>query len=341
MRRREFSLGMTGLVLSQSFSGCRQSAARGKVVLYSSLDETYAREITRDFEKQTGIGVSLLGDNEAAKSTLLVNRLIAEKERPSADIFLSGDAARAAMLIQMGVTENAPDDGQGSVATAGFGPGEMAARLRMIIYHKPTAGSRIPKSVMDLAARDFSSRSCLANPLFGTTSAHMAALFEIMGHDKARDFLNNFSAGGGRMLASNGEVRRRVSTGEFAYGLTDSDDVSVALEDGKDVGFVIPDQSEGEMGVMVIPTRVVKVHNAPHQREADLLCRFLLSPEVELWLARSTAAHFPLRHKLPPPPRFGVSLESLRLLKIEGQKLGTALRTLQEGFLPDWAARQN
>ena len=146
-----------------------------------------------------------------------------------------------------------------------------AWRLRAIIYNtsKVEDQTEVPQSIFDLASPEFAPHSCLANPQFGTTSMHLALLFDAYGDDVARKFLANFSANGGTMVASKGEVKRRVSSGEFTFGLTDSDDVNVALTDGKPVGFVFPDR-EGK-GVVGIPTLVLQVNNPPHPEPAQKL----------------------------------------------------------------------
>jgi iron(III) transport system substrate-binding protein len=51
---------------------------------------------------------------------------------------------------------------------------------------------------------------CVANPLFGTTSMHAAALFETMGEEEAKEVFG-LRANGVKMLSSNGEVKRRVA----------------------------------------------------------------------------------------------------------------------------------
>lgn len=71
------------------------SASAAEVVVYSSVDDVFARPIAERFQKQTSINVKLVPDTEETKSTGLLNRLIAEKNRPVADVFWSGDPARA------------------------------------------------------------------------------------------------------------------------------------------------------------------------------------------------------------------------------------------------------
>src|SRR5437763_12069648 len=79
-------------------------AASGEVVVYSSVDDIFARPICEQFQKETGITTKLVPDTEETKSTGLLNRLIAEKDRPRADVFWSGDPVRAAILKTKGVS---------------------------------------------------------------------------------------------------------------------------------------------------------------------------------------------------------------------------------------------
>ncbi|HEY4283638.1 MAG TPA: extracellular solute-binding protein [Chthoniobacterales bacterium] len=309
--------------------------------MYSSIDETYAIAVSKKFQEKTGITVKLVGDSEETKSTGLLNRLLAERARPIADIFWSGDIMRAAVLKRNGLTDpyipansqpNRNYDDPDHYYTAGSG------RLRLILYHRSATSQGLPRSVLDLAKPQFAAHSCMANPLFGTTSMHAAALFEAVGDEVATRFFNDFHANGGRMLASNGEVRRRVSAGEFMFGLTDSDDVSVALADGKPVNYIIPDQSDA--GAVFVPSAVVLIHGAPHKELAQRLADFLCSAEVEQMMAVSTAAHFPLRAELAPPPVFGKRLTEIKTMKLDYSRLATRIEALQGSFLKKWTETQ-
>src|SRR2546425_361088 len=65
----------------------RGSRGSGEVVIYSSIDDPYLRPIMRRFEQQTVIAVRIVGDTEATKSSALVERILAEKDRPQADVY--------------------------------------------------------------------------------------------------------------------------------------------------------------------------------------------------------------------------------------------------------------
>ncbi len=70
----------------------------GEVIVYTSVDDLFARPICNEFERKTGIIVQLVPDTEETKSTGLLNRLLAEKARPRCDVFWNGDPIRAAIF---------------------------------------------------------------------------------------------------------------------------------------------------------------------------------------------------------------------------------------------------
>ena len=290
---RRAAIPILALLLSACDGGGPEPAS---VVLYSSIDDTYTRQITRAFEQETGIRVKVVTDSEAAKSTGLLQRLLAEKERPVADVFWSGDVMRALKLRAAGISDPLADAG-GEIPgfDRAWGIGTGPGRLRMIAFNsrllKP---GQVPQRVEDLATPGVANRCCLANPLFGSTLMHAAMLLQLWGREKAEKFFRDFAANGGRVLASNGEVKRRVSDGEFAFGLTDSDDVAVAIGDGKDLGYRLPDQGEGDSGAVLIPSAAVLVRGAPHRDSGERLAHFLGRADMQRMLRDGEAAFFPL-----------------------------------------------
>jgi iron(III) transport system substrate-binding protein len=298
---RRCGLILAGLLF---LAGCGRKAGEGTVVVYSSVDDVFARPVAQRFQEKTGIEVRLVPDTEETKSTGLLNRLIAEKERPQADVFWSGDPVRAAVLKRRGIS--AP---YRSPAAAGlparFSDAEehwtgFSARARVLIYNREKVPqAQAPDSIFDLLDPRFRGRTCLANPLFGTTSMHAAALFAVLGEPRARQFFEDFAANGGRIVSSNGEVRRQVASGECSVGITDTDDANVARLEGKPVGIVFPDA--GGMGTLIIPNAAVLIAGAPHPEAARRFIDFLLAPETERALAESEAAQMPVRPGLPSP----------------------------------------
>src|SRR5215203_4153465 len=85
-------------------ASCSKEPDKQEVVVYTSVDDVFARPVAAAFEKSTGILVKLVPDTEETKSAGLLNRLIAEKDRPQCDVFWSGDPIRAAVLKAKGVS---------------------------------------------------------------------------------------------------------------------------------------------------------------------------------------------------------------------------------------------
>ena len=73
------------------------------VVVYVSHDQVFSEPILKDFEKETGIKVRAVYDTEETKSTGTMNRLIAEKSNPQADVYWANEPVRAEVLRQQAI----------------------------------------------------------------------------------------------------------------------------------------------------------------------------------------------------------------------------------------------
>ena len=161
------------------------------VVVYVSHDEVFSEPILKDFEKETGIRVRAVYDTEETKSTGAMNRLIAEKNNPQADVYWANEPIRAEVLRQQHIA--APylsPNADGIPATfrdpQGYWTG-FAARARVLIVRKDENPK--PTSVFSYSDPRWRGRTVIANPLFGTTTDQIAALFVLLGDERARAFM--------------------------------------------------------------------------------------------------------------------------------------------------------
>ena len=315
-----------------------------KVVVYSSVDQIFSERVFHVYERKTGIQVTGVFDTEETKSTGIVNRLIAEQRRPRADVFFSGDPLRAMVLKKKGVlTPYASPMSQGlptlyrdeDHAFTGF-----SARARIILVNTDLVTE--PDAISGLA--DFldpkwSQKTAIANPLFGTTSYHLAALFVAWGDEKAKRFLDGIRANGCRVVSSNGEVRRLVSKGEVAFGLTDTDDARVAELEGSPVRTILPDQTTagewGGLGALLIPSCACLIAGGPNPEEGRRFIDFLLSPEVEELLARLECAQMPLRHGVPIPEGM-IGSDQMKTLNVDLDETADRLEAILP-WLEQWS----
>jgi iron(III) transport system substrate-binding protein len=330
-------LAISGLLAAS----CARRDEAQPVVLYSSVDEVFSRPIAEKFQRDTGIEVRLVPDTEETKSTGLLNRLIAEKERPQADVFWSGDPVRAAILKAKGVAASYRSPEASGLPREfsdpdGYWTG-FSTRARVLIYNRNLVpAGQEPRSVLDLADPRFKGKASIASPLFGTTSMHAAALFAGLGEQKAKEFFEGFLENGGTILSSNGEVRRRVAAGDFAVGLTDTDDANVARIEGQPVGVVYPDRDG--MGTLLVPNCVVLIANSPNADAGRRFIDYLLRPDTERALAESEAAQIPLRPEVPTPQGL-VRLADLNAMAVDYARLAGLLDSLSSGYLKDWVDR--
>ncbi|TMA31277.1 MAG: iron ABC transporter substrate-binding protein, partial [Deltaproteobacteria bacterium] len=208
------------LVLIVGLAGCR---ARNEVVAYTSVDQVFSEPVFQDCERQVGFAVRAVFDTEETKSSGVVNRLIAEAPRPHADVFWSGDRVRPFLLVRRGLVEPYVSANAASIPAAfkaadGTWTG-LGARARVLLVNTTRVDAEsMPRSIVDLANPHWSGDTAIANPLFGTTTMHVAALFAAWGDDRARGFLKDLRTNGVRVASSNGEVKRLVAAGEVAFG---------------------------------------------------------------------------------------------------------------------------
>src|SRR5260221_11861274 len=74
------------------------------VVVYVSHDQIFSEPILKDFERETGIKVRAVYDTEETKSAGAMNRLIAEKTNPQADVYWANEPILAEVLRLQGVS---------------------------------------------------------------------------------------------------------------------------------------------------------------------------------------------------------------------------------------------
>ena len=89
---------VTILCLMLCVLGACQSRSPQEVVIYTSLDQLFSEPVLKDFEKNSSIKVKALYDTEVSKTVGLVNRLIAERDNPQADVFWNSEIVRTILL---------------------------------------------------------------------------------------------------------------------------------------------------------------------------------------------------------------------------------------------------
>jgi iron(III) transport system substrate-binding protein len=258
------------LLLTLLWSGCGDSPRKKFVVLYTSQDQFYAEPILKEFTEKTGIEVRPVFDTESAKTAGLAHRLRAEAYNPQCDVFWSNEEMHTRQLVNAGALDQ-------NFKTTG------SRTRRIVINTNLVSSDKIPTSLLELTNGVWNGRVALAYPLFGTTKAHFVALRQLWGEEVWKSWCYGLVRNGAKVVDGNSVVVKLVAAGECAIGLTDSDDIAVAVKEGKPVAGLEP---TGEC--IAIPSTVALVRDAPHPDSAQALIDFLSAPET---VRRLVTAH--------------------------------------------------
>ena len=341
MKTRDLIIGIVILVVALLLfwkSGQEMTEKRPIVVVYVSEDRVFSEPILKDFEKETGITVKAVYDTEEAKSTGVMNRLIAEKSNPQADVYWANEPIRAEILKQKGVSApylspNAKEIPKIFKDPDGFWTG-FSARARVLIVNSGI--NERPESILAYTETRWRGKSVIANPLFGTTTAHIAALFTYWGNDRADAFMRAMKRNGVALSTSNGESADFVAAGRYAFSLVDSDDAVNRIRQGRPVTMVYPDQKPDEPGCFIVPNAVLLIKGAPHPKEARRLVDYLLSKETEHKLAFADCAQIPLHPDVEIPEELQ-PIDTIRIMQVDYAKVAAKLLEIQP-YLKRWVS---
>ena len=317
------------LLLLLALVGCSQKSQQ-QVVVYVSEDQVFSEPILKDFEQKTGIHVRALYDTEESKSTGVMNRILAEKANPQADVYWANEPIRAEILKQKSllapyVSQNAQSIPQTFKDKDGYWCG-FSARARVFIVKDKLKNS--PQAIADYINSSYKSQAVIANPLFGTTTSQIAALFLQWGDVKTEAFMQALKTNDVKIATSNGESADFVASGRYAFSLVDSDDVVSRMRAGKPVHLVYPDQKKGGLGCFIVPNTVMLLKGAQHAKNAKKLIDYLLSDAVERKLAQEDCAQIPLHPHLQAPKELK-SIANIRVMQVDYATVAREMQKIQ------------
>ncbi|MDP6443930.1 MAG: extracellular solute-binding protein, partial [Pirellulaceae bacterium] len=288
--------------------GAQTAANNGDVVVYCSLDSEFSEAVLDEYEQKSGARVLSNFDIESTKSVGLYNKIVAERSRPRCDVFWNNEILLALRLEQQGlldayISPAAEDFPDAYRSPQGHWHG-LAARARVLLVNtkRMPDPAAWPTSIRDLADAKHQGRCGVAKPLFGTTASHAAVLFSEWGSTRAKEYWLGVKKNA-RVVGGNKQVALAVGSGQLDFGLTDTDDAIIELENGQPVAIVFPDQEEGGLGALFIPNTLCIIKGGPNPAGARKLVDYLLQPKIETQLAEGSSAQIPLNSKVKTTSR--------------------------------------
>lgn len=291
---------------------CRRPAPELPVVrLFASPD--LPGEVVRDGAARAGVArVTLVPAPDAAE--------VAWASDPVAALALGGRLAPGSAAPPAGVGARWLDP-RGRFAPA-------AARARVLLV-APAAGLPLaPVNLRDLADPRLRGRIAVAHPARGAGPVTLAALALTYGEESAGRFLRLLAGNAPRVLEDDAEVRRAVSSGAAAVGLSGSIEAAAGAASARALEVVYPDQ--GGRGAVLLPTAVAVLApaaGAAPSEGAERLAAWLAGPDGERLLVARVPGLLPLRPEVPVP--VGVEpAPNLRALILDWDRLAAVTARL-------------
>lgn len=282
--------------------GCL-AKSEDEIVVYAALDREFSEPILKDIGRELNLTIRVKYDQESNKTVGLATELIQSQKKPQADVFWNNEILHTLRLQKLGLLEsyqakNAarfPASFQ-SAKSQWYG---FAGRARVLIVNTellPEPSQR-PDSIRDLADPKWKGKCAIARPVFGTTATHAAVLLASLGAEPGLKLLQQITENA-VVQGGNKQVAQKVASGQFAFGVTDTDDAMIEVNRGEPVAVVFPDQGDSEMGTLLIPNTLAIIKNGPNTERAKQLVDRLLEKDIEQRLAAGSSAQRPLANDL-------------------------------------------
>ena len=331
-------LSIIVLVAAMWGAGCRKDdpSAAGEVIVYVSEDQVFSEPILKDFESETGIKVKAVYDTEETKSTGVMMRLISEKNNPLADVFWANEPIRAEVLKQKGIATPYASPNAREIPDVHKDPENywtgFSARARVFVVNRKVEDK--PNSILAYTDPRWKGKGVIANPLFGTTTVEIAAIFTLWGDDQAGAFMEDMKKNDVGISTSNGESTDFVASGQYEFSLVDSDDAVSRIRQGKNIEMIYPDQGENDIGCLIVPNAVVLINGARNPDNARKLIDYLLSKATERKLAFADCAQIPLHPGVETPAEVK-PIEEIKAMNINYGQVAKKMEDIQP-YLKQW-----
>ncbi len=306
----------------------------GVIDFYTSIPKNIASELVRMFmEKYPNIKVNLVRSG----TSKLMAKLLAEAKSGKiiADVVWLADPASINVLKSKGLLL------RWTPPEARYVPEEfrdpdgywVAGRIILqVIAYNTKLVSEPPKTWKELADGSYASKLpeewrgkawlAMPNPLY--SGAATATVYALTGKYGWEFFKKLKSEGWLVVEKSNGVVLQGILAGKYPVGITLDYMVRARKAAGDPVDYVLPAD-----GVVAIPSPIAIMKDTPYPEAAKLFVRFMLSKEVQEFLASKGV--IPARTDVSPPPG-APNIAKLNTIPIDWNKLSEELEKVKKTF---------
>src|SRR5512144_2428167 len=301
--------------------------AQGELVVYCTVQEEWCRPMVTAFEKATGIKVSMTRKSSGE----FYAQLKAEAANPRGDIWWGGTGDPHLQAAEEGLTEayKSPklsdlqdwavrQAEQSKYRTVGVYAGALGFSYN--IEQAKKKGIPELKCWKDLLDPKLKDEIQVANPnSSGTSYTMLATLVQLMGEDKAFDYLKALHKNINQYTKSGAAPARAAATGETLIGITFQHDAVVQAVGGAPVKIVSPCEGTGyEIGSMSIVKGAKNLDNAKKWYD------WALTSEAQAIGAQAKVSYQVPSNKSAPVPAQAPKLSEIKLINYDFAKYGSS-----------------
>ena len=280
------------------------------------------------FEKATGIKVLMTRKSSGE----FYAQLKAEAANPRGDIWWGGTGDPHLQAAEEGLTRGIQVAEARRPAGLGRAPGggvevpdrrRLCRRARLQLQHRAAEEeehSRAQVLVRSDSSPKFKDEIQVANPnSSGTSYTMLATLVQLMGEDKAFDYLKALHKNINQYTKSGAAPARAAATGESLVGITFQHDAVVQAVGGAPVKIVSPCEGTGyEIGSMSI------IKGAKNLENAKKWYDWALTPEAQAIGAQAKVSYQVPSNKSAPMPPQAPKLTEIKLINYDFAKYGSS-----------------
>ena len=338
MKRRTMFV-LAGSAVLASFAASVPANAQGNLVLYCSPQEEWCQLMVNEFQKATGINVSMT--RKSSGETFA--QIKAEAENPQGDIWWGGtgdphlqaaeeDLTEAYESPMMGelhdwaVSQHKTANGKAVgiyLGALGFGYNSDLLKERSL---------EAPKCWADLSKPEYEGEVQVANPnSSGTAYTMLATLVQIMGEDKAFEYLKALDKNINQYTKSGAAPAQAAARGETLIGITFQHDLlTPVVTSNAPLVTVSPCEGTGfEVGSMSI------IKGGPNPENAKKWYDWALTAEAQKLGAQANAFQLP-SNKNAPLPEGAPDIAEIKLIDYDFAKFGSSAERTR--LLSKWDA---
>ena len=300
--------------------------AQGELVLYCSVQEEWCRPMVAAFEKATGIKVLMTRKSSGE----FYAQIKAEAANPRGDIWWGGTGDPHLQAAEEALTDPyvSPQLDQlqdwavrqaraSKFRTVGIYAGALGYSFNTSELAKRKLPE--PKCWADLAKPIYKDDVQVANPnSSGTSYTMLATLVQIMGEQKAFDFMKAMHKNVNQYTKSGAAPARAAATGESLIGITFQHDAVTQAVGGAPVKIVSPCEGTGyEIGSMSI------IKGAKNLANARKWYDWALTPEAQAIGGGVKSFQVPSNKKAPVPEQ-APKLAQIKLIDYDFAEYGSS-----------------